>query len=151
MPLVKGLDFFEQKLSALPHLPAPYKCRADGGLRARPICASIAIFCSRPDAAAKIYASEIRIALSSMRPPATSLLGDPHSSTNTGVDLNTYATNFERFFNMLGLTDAAIHEEPRYYESRRTRAAGILRERPRRLHAAQPKRSPPSTPAHFLN
>ena len=34
--------------------------------------------------------------------------GDCISFQDTGVDLNTYATNFERFFNMFGLTDVVM-------------------------------------------
>lgn len=48
--------------------------------------------------------------------------GDCISFQDTGVDLNTYATNFERFFNMLGLTDVVITKSPATMNTR-TRAA----------------------------
>ena len=110
-------------------------------------CASIAIFCSRPDAA-KIYASEIRIALS-METSRDQPFSATASPSRHGVDLNTYATNFERFFNMLGLTDVVIHEEPRYYEYEDE--GGRIYVNARGVSMPLNPNFAPVMPAHFLN
>lgn len=148
MPLVKGLDFFEQQLSPFRIYPLLTNAVQTADCEPDQFCASIAIFCSRPDAA-KIYASEIRIALSMETSRDQPFSGDCISFQDTGVDLNTYATNFERFFNMLGLTDVVIHEEPRYYEYEDE--GGRIYVNARGVSMPLNPHFAPVMPAHFLN
>ena len=148
MPLVKGLDFFEQQLSPFRIYPLLTNAVQTADCEPDQFCASIAIFCSRPDAA-KIYASEIRIALSMETSRDQPFSGDCISFQDTGVDLNTYATNFERFFNMLGLTDVVIHEEPRYYEYEDE--GGRIYVNARGVSMPLNPNFAPVMPAHFLN
>ena len=75
--------------------------------------------------------------------------GDCISFQDTGVDLNTCATNFERFFNMFGLTDVVIHEEPRYYEYEDE--GGRIYVNARGVSMPLNPNFAPVMPAHFLN
>lgn len=86
------------------------------GSTAAELCASIAFFCSRPDAA-KIYANEIRIAIARKTDRNAPFSGDCISMQDNGFDMQSIASNLERFLNMLGISDVVFHEEPRYFET----------------------------------
>lgn len=148
MPLVKGLDFLEQVLSPFRVYPLIMNAVHTTECEPDEFCASIAIFCSRPDAA-KIYANEIRIALSRQSSRDQPFSGDCISMQDTGIDLNGLASNFERFFNMLGVTDVVIHEEPRYFEYEDE--GGRIYVNARGVSMPLNTSLAPIMPAHFLN
>ena len=147
-PIIRGLDFLEQVLSPFRISPLVMNAVHTANCAPGDLCASIACFCSRPDAA-KIYANEIRIAISMRTDRAAPFSGDCISMQDNGVDMQSVAVNLERFLTMLGVQDVVFHEDPRYYETEDeggriyVNADGIST--PLGTHGV------PTMPAHFLN
>lgn len=147
-PIIRGLDFLEQVMSPFRVSPLVMNAIHTTGSTAAELCASIAFFCSRPDAA-KIYANEIRIAIALKTDRNAPFSGDCISMQDNGFDMQSIASNLERFLNMLGISDVVFHEEPRYFETEDeggriyVNASGVST--PLGVHGT------PSLPPHFLN
>ena len=114
-PIIRGMDFLEQVMA--PFRMLPFVMNAVHSLHCEPkdLCASIALFCSRPDAV-QIYANEIRIALARTSDRGHPFSGDCITLQAAGEDINMITGNMERFLQVLGVTDIVFHEEPRYFE-----------------------------------
>lgn len=115
-PIIRGLDFLEQVLSPFRISPLVMNAVHTTNCKPSDLCASIAYFCSRPDAA-KIYASEIRIAIGLRTDRNAPFSGDCIALQDGTGDMQAIATNLERYLRMLGVDDILFHEEPRYYET----------------------------------
>lgn len=114
-PIIRGMDFLEQVMAPFRMLPLVMNAVHSLNCEPKDICASIALFCSRPDAV-KVYANEIRIALARTSDRGRPFSGDCITLHDAGEDINIISGNMERFLQMLGLTDIVFHEEPRYFE-----------------------------------
>lgn len=115
-PIIRGLDFLEQVMAPFRISPLVMNAMHTANCQADELCASIAFFCSRPDAA-KMYASEIRIAIGLRSERDTPFSGDCIAVQDAGADTQAVATNLERFLNMLGVTDIIFHDNARYFET----------------------------------
>ena len=115
-PIIRGLDFLEQVMAPFRISPLVMNAMHTANCQADELCASIAFFCSRPDAA-KMYASEIRIAIGLRSERDTPFSGDCIAVQDAGADTQAVATNLERFLNMLGVTDIIFHDNARYFEA----------------------------------
>lgn len=115
-PIIRGLDFLEQVMAPFRISPLVMNAMHTANCQADELCASIAFFCSRPDAA-KMYASEIRIAIGLRSERDTPFSGDCIAVQDAGADMQAVATNLERFLNMLGVTDIIFHDNARYFET----------------------------------
>lgn len=115
-PIIRGLDFLEQVMAPFRISPLIMNALHTANCQPSDLCASIAFFCSRPDAA-KMYASEIRIAIGLRTERATPFSGDCIAVQDASADTQAVATNLERFLNMLGVTDIIFHENARYFET----------------------------------
>lgn len=115
-PIIRGLDFLEQVMAPFRISPLVMNAMHTANCQADELCASIAFFCSRPDAT-KIYASEIRIAIGLRSERDTPFSGDCIAVQDAGADTQAVATNLERFLNMLGVTDIIFHDNARYFET----------------------------------
>lgn len=115
-PIIRGLDFLEQVMAPFRISPLVMNAMHTANCQADELCASIAFFCSRPDAA-KMYASEIRIAIGLRSERDTPFSGDCIAVQDAGADTQAVATNLERFLNMLGITDIIFHDNARYFET----------------------------------
>lgn len=115
-PIIRGLDFLEQVMAPFRISPLVMNAMHTANCQADELCASIAFFCSRPDAA-KMYASEIRIAIGRRSERDTPFSGDCIAVQDAGADTQAVATNLERFLNMLGVTDIIFHDNARYFET----------------------------------
>ena len=115
-PIIRGLDFLEQVMAPFRISPLVMNAMYTANCQADELCASIAFFCSRPDAA-KMYASEIRIAIGLRSERDTPFSGDCIAVQDAGADTQAVATNLERFLNMLGVTDIIFHDNARYFET----------------------------------
>lgn len=115
-PIIRGLDFLEQVMAPFRISPLIMNAMHTLNCQADDLCASIAFFCSRPDAT-KMYASEIRIAIGLRSERATPFSGDCIAVQDAGADTQAVATNLERFLNMLGVTDIIFHDNARYFET----------------------------------
>ncbi|EJW99135.1 hypothetical protein EVA_12757, partial [gut metagenome] len=119
-PLVRGLDFLEQVMA--PFRMLPFIMNAVHTLDCPPseIVASIALFCSRPDAK-KVYAQEIRIALARTTDRAHPFSGDCITLHDVSESVNITANNMEIFLKMLGLREIIFHQDFRYFEEEEPR------------------------------
>lgn len=115
-PIIRGLDFLEQVMAPFRISPLVMNAMHTANCQADELCASIAFFCSRPDAA-KMYASEIRIAIGLRSERDTPFSGDCIAVQDAGADTQAVATNLECFLNMLGVTDIIFHDNARYFET----------------------------------
>lgn len=115
-PIIRGLDFLEQVMAPFRISPLVMNAMHTANCQADELCASIAFFCSRPDAT-KMYASEIRIAIGLRSERDTPFSGDCIAVQDAGADTQAVATNLERFLNMLGVTDIIFHDNARYFET----------------------------------
>ena len=115
-PIIRGLDFLEQVMAPFRISPLVMNAMHTANCQADELCASIAFFCSRPDAA-KMYASEIRIAIGLRSERDTPFSGDCIAVQDAGADTQAVATNLARFLNMLGVTDIIFHDNARYFET----------------------------------
>ena len=115
-PIIRGLDFLEQVMAPFRISPLVMNAMHTANCQADELCASIAFFCSRPDAA-KMYASEIRIAIGLRSERDTPFSGDCIAVQDAGAATQAVATNLERFLNMLGVTDIILHDNARYFET----------------------------------
>ena len=115
-PLVRGVDFLEQTMAPLRLAPLIMNAVHTLGCATSSIVASVAIFCSRPDAK-KVYSQEIRIALARSTDKAHPFSGDcitlPDASN---ANINVIGNNLEATLKMLGVTNFVFHREYRYYE-----------------------------------
>ena len=119
-PLVRGLDFLEQVLAPFRMLPLVMNAVHTLNCAPAEIGASIALFCSRPDAK-KIYAQEIRVAVFRITDDAHPFSGDSITLHDTAQNVNVIANNMETLLRMVGLKTILFHPDYRYFEEEEPR------------------------------
>lgn len=150
-PLVRGLDFLEQVMAPFRMLPLIMNAVHTVDCAPDNIVASIALFCSRPDAQ-KVYAQEIRVAIARSDDKSHPFSGDSITLHDMAQNVNVIANNMEILLKMLGVTEIVFHQDYRYFEEEEPKeriyvnAYGISTG----LSSADELGLPPM-PAHLLN
>lgn len=114
-PLVRGVDFLEQIMAPLRLAPFVMNAVHTIGCSPSSLVASIAIFCSRPDAK-KFYTQEIRIALARFTDKAHPFSGDCIAIQDTSLNVNVIGNNLEATLKAIGVKNLVFHQDYRYYE-----------------------------------
>lgn len=119
-PIIRGLDFLEQVMA--PFRMLALVMNAVNTLNCQPseIDASIALFCSRPDAK-KVYAQEIRIALARTIDKDHPFSGDCITLHDSMQNVNVISNNLEAFLRLAGITNIVFHPDSRYFEEEEPR------------------------------